>query len=177
MSPGRADHGRRSAQLKMRKFRGPLFIITARPSGNPGSGRGAGPTEGRVRGFARGLVGAAFTLVVVVFLASSWLPAAGQTPELDERQKQAEAKVPNPKNGLTLSRKLCSSCHLIGEPTNASTPADIPSFPSIANRPNQSPEALTNWLIAPHAPMPDPHLTRKEIRDIAGYILSLKTTE
>ena len=129
------------------------------------------------RGFVRGLVGAAFTYVVVVFLASSWLPAAGQTPELDERQKQAEAKLPNPKNGLILARKLCSTCHLIGEPINASTPADIPSFLGIANRPNQSAEALTNWLMAPHAPMPDPHLTQKEIHDIAGYILSLRTAE
>ena len=131
----------------------------------------------RARSLARGLVGSAFTCAVVAILASPWLPAAAQTPELDERQKQAEAKMPNPKNGLILARKLCSTCHLIGEPINASTPADIPSFPSIANRPNQSAEALANWLLAPHAPMPDPHLTQKEIRDIAGYILSLRTTE
>jgi hypothetical protein len=25
------------------------------------------------------------------------------------------------------------------------------------------------------APMPDPHLTRKEIRDLAGYIFSFRT--
>ena len=130
------------------------------------------------RGFARGLVANTFIYAVAgILLASSSLPAAAQTPELDERQKQAEAKVPDPKNGLTLSRKLCSSCHLIGEPTNASTPADVPSFPSIADRPSQSAEALTNWLVAPHPPMPDPHLTRKEIRDIAGYILSLRTAQ
>jgi mono/diheme cytochrome c family protein len=127
-----------------------------------------------VRSFVRGVVGSA---AVVVILASSWSPLGAQTPELDEKQKQAEAKVPDPKNGLILARKLCSTCHLIGEPINASTPADIPSFPSIANRPNQSAEALTNWLVAPHAPMPDPHLTRKEIRDIAVYILSLRTAK
>ena len=130
-----------------------------------------------VRGFVRGIVGSAFIYAVVVILASSWSPLGAQTPELDEKQKQAEAKVPDPKNGLILARKLCSTCHLIGEPINASTPADIPSFPSIANRPNQSAEALTNWLVAPHAPMPDPHLTRKEIRDIAVYILSLRTAK
>ncbi len=130
-----------------------------------------------VRSFVRGVVGSAFIYAVVVILASSWSPLGAQTPELDEKQKQAEAKVPDPKNGLILARKLCSTCHLIGEPINASTPADIPSFPSIANRPNQSAEALTNWLVAPHAPMPDPDLTRKEIRDIAVYILSLRTAK
>jgi len=37
-------------------------------------------------------------------------------------------------------------------------------------------ERLTNWLIEPHPPMPNPNLTRVEIRDLAGYILSLKAT-
>ena len=46
------------------------------------------------------------------------------------------------------------------------------AFSSIANRPNQSMERLSNWLIEPHAPTPNIHLTRKEIRDLAGYILS-----
>jgi mono/diheme cytochrome c family protein len=114
---------------------------------------------------------------IIVFPQSPWSPATAQTPELDERQKAAEAKLPDPKNGLVLGRKLCSMCHLIGEQPSAAVPVDVPSFPSIANRPNQSADALTNWLVAPHAPMPDPHLTRKEIRDIAQYILSLRTTE
>jgi mono/diheme cytochrome c family protein len=131
----------------------------------------------RVRPLARGLFSGVFMYAVVVFLASAWLPAAAQNPELDEKQKEAESKLPDPKNGLIVARKLCTNCHLIGEPANASVPADVPSFPSIANRPNQSADALTNWLVAPHAPMPDPHLTRKEIRDIAGYILLLRTAE
>ena len=53
-------------------------------------------------------------------------------------------------------------------------PADVPSFESIANRPDQSTQRLTNWLIEPHAPMPNVHLTRLEIRDLSGYILSLR---
>ena len=54
--------------------------------------------------------------------------------------------------------------------------ADVPSFQAIADRPNQTNETLTTWLLAPHAPMPDPHLARTEIRDLAGYIMSLRKT-
>ena len=135
------------------------------------------------RRFVSGPVGSAFVCAGVVFLASAWLPAAAQDPELDQdpelelKQNKTESKVPDLENGLTLARKLCTTCHLIGEPVDAPAPADVPSFPSIANRPNQSAEALTNWLMAPHAPMPDPHLTRIEIRDLTGYILSLRTAE
>jgi len=85
-----------------------------------------------------------------------------------------ESKVADVGNGLSVARKLCTTCHLIGEPNEGPSPADVPTFASIANRPKQSAEALTNWLMAPHQPMPDPHLTRIEIRDLTGYILSLK---
>ncbi len=94
-------------------------------------------------------------------------PGAPEKPPL-------ESKVADVGNGLAVARKLCTTCHLIGEPNEGPSPADVPTFASIANRPNQSPEGLTNWLMAPHQPMPDPHLTRIEIRDLTGYILSLK---
>ena len=127
--------------------------------------------------FSRGLVNNAFMFAAVVSSALASLPAAAQSLELDEKKNQTETKVPDLENGLTLARKLCTTCHLVGEPANASVPADVPTFRSIANRPSQSAEALTNWLLAPHAPMPDPHLTRKEIRDLAGYILSLRAAD
>ena len=88
--------------------------------------------------------------------------------------RAAMSKKPDIEEGLTLSRKLCVNCHLIGEPQDTTAKADVPGFASIANRPEQSMDQLTQWLMAPHAPMPDPHLTRTEIRDLAGYILSLR---
>jgi hypothetical protein len=33
---------------------------------------------------------------------------------------------------------------------------------------------LGNWLTEPHPPMPNLNLTRLEIRDLAGYIFSLR---
>jgi cytochrome c len=98
-------------------------------------------------------------------------------PVIPDAPGKMEPKVGEPENGLKIARALCATCHLIGEPPNSATAADIPSFPSIANRPNQSTERLTNWLIEPHAPMPNPHLTRKEIRDLAAYILTLRTAK
>lgn len=127
--------------------------------------------------FSRGLVNNVFMFAAVVSSALASLPAAAQSPELDGERNQTETKVPDLENGLTLARKLCTTCHLVGEQAYASVPADVPTFRSIANRPSQSAVALTNWLLAPHAPMPDPHLTRKEIRDLAEYILSLRAAD
>ncbi len=127
--------------------------------------------------FVRRAFRGALLFAISVLLAAPGLPAIAQEFDLEEKMNQAEAKLPNPANGLALSRKLCLSCHLIGEAGNSVTPADVPSFPSIANRRDQSAGALTNWLLAPHTPMPDPHLTQKEIRDLAAYILSLRKAE
>ena len=135
------------------------------------------PWVGRLRGGQSG------TALTIGLLAAVWIPLAvfGQEPqEHDKPDEQLEklragmSNVPNIATGLAISRKLCSTCHLIGDPPAAATPVDVPSFVSIANRPGQTPEMLTNWLMAPHQPMPDPHLSRLEIRDLTGYILSLQ---
>ena len=121
-----------------------------------------------------GWFGGVLTVAIVV-LATSGTSSLAQEPELGIEPNQTESKVPDLAGGKAIADKLCVGCHLIGKTSDGATPADVPSFPSIANRRNQSVETLTNWLMAPHAPMPDPHLTRKEIRDLAGYIVSLRT--
>ena len=114
-----------------------------------------------------------FMCIAVVLIATSSISAA-QEPELGVEPNQAESKSPNVTIGKEIAGKLCVGCHVIEKSSSGNTHADVPSFSSIANRPNQSVEALSGWLMAPHAPMPDPHLTRTEIRDLAGYIVSLK---
>jgi len=114
-------------------------------------------------------------LLFTVILLALPLTTNAQEPELGIKPNQPESKVPDLENGELLARKLCVGCHLIDRSSDGVAQADIPSFPLVANRPNQSMEALTNWLNAPHAPMPDPHLTRKEVRDLAGYIMSQRT--
>ncbi len=119
-------------------------------------------------------------LILMLSSAVSFTSAIAQepddTPIIRDEPGKVESKTPDLENGLTVARALCSTCHLIGEPANSPMPADVPSFSSIANRPNQSVEQLSNRLIEPHTPMPNIHLTRKEIRDLAGYILSLRSS-
>ena len=114
-----------------------------------------------------------FLSIAVVLVATSAISTA-QEPELGVEPNQAESTIPDVTIGKEIADKLCVGCHVIEKTSSGNTQADVPSFPSIANRPNQSVEALSGWLMAPHAPMPDPHLTRREIRDLAGYIVSLK---
>jgi mono/diheme cytochrome c family protein len=97
-----------------------------------------------------------------------------QEPEFDLKPNEQESKVPDLANGETLARKLCVGCHVVDSGADKIPQADVPSFQAIADRPNQTTESLTTWLLAPHAPMPDPHLSRTEIRDLAGYIASLR---
>ena len=123
----------------------------------------------------RAQIGALTTAIMILF---SWpVTSNAQEHELGIEPNQQELTVPDPENGQALARKLCVACHWIENATHGVTQADVPSFSAIANRPNQSAETLTNWLMAPHAPMPDPHLARKEIRDLVGYIISLRTAQ
>jgi len=76
-------------------------------------------------------------------------------------------------HGADLAKRWCASCHLVASgQTQAS--ADVPSFASIARRPDFSPEKLAFFLLDPHPKMPNFPLSRTEAGDIAAYIGSLR---
>jgi len=82
---------------------------------------------------------------------------------------------PDAKAGQEVAEKLCTSCHMVGrQPASASVLADVPSFVAIANKPGQSAESIAGRIVVPHPPMPQIHLSRNEIADLAAYILSLR---
>ncbi|SFV30085.1 Cytochrome c [Hyphomicrobium facile] len=85
-----------------------------------------------------------------------------------------QAKKPDPENGRAVARALCTNCHMIGDQPNSAVNADVPSFVAIANIHDQSAERISNWLLNAHGPMPNVHLTRKELGDVAAYIMSLR---
>jgi mono/diheme cytochrome c family protein len=87
--------------------------------------------------------------------------ARAQDPEWDLKENETESKVPDIENGEALAHKLCVGCHVLERGSDAAPQADVPSFPAISDRPNQTVETLTARLLAPHAPMPDPHLSRE----------------
>lgn len=99
-------------------------------------------------------------------------PNDGESPDSSEPIKPTK---PDPENGRIISRALCTNCHVIEEGSSgAAVNADVPSFPAIANKPGQSAERISTWLLSVHGPMPNAHLTRKELRDLSAYIMSLR---
>jgi mono/diheme cytochrome c family protein len=82
---------------------------------------------------------------------------------------------PDAKTGEVIASKLCSGCHIVGAgAASASMPADVPTFMEIANKPEQTAEAVAGRIVIPHPPMPQIELTRQEIGDVATYIMSLR---
>ena len=76
-------------------------------------------------------------------------------------------------HGADLARRWCASCHVVANgQTQAS--ADVPSFASVARRPDFSSERLAFFLLDPHPKMPNFPLSRTEAGDIAAYIASLR---
>jgi len=83
-------------------------------------------------------------------------------------------RAPDPIEGENIAENLCSSCHIVGTSASGVVNADVPSFTSIANSPDQTLERIIRKIVIPHQPMPDLQLTRLEIADVAAYILSLR---
>lgn len=81
------------------------------------------------------------------------------------------AKAGDARQGATIARRWCAACHVV-DPDQLSAFADAPSFSDIALRRTDR-RQLANFLANPHPPMPDMHLSRKEIDDIVTYIRSL----
>jgi mono/diheme cytochrome c family protein len=76
--------------------------------------------------------------------------------------------------GRSLAERWCSNCHVVGPAQQRGTSIGVPPFSAIAQMSSTTPMSLPAFLMTPHPPMPDLHLTRDEIDDVAAYILSLK---
>lgn len=79
----------------------------------------------------------------------------------------------DPGHGADLAERWCASCHVVAN-GQAQASADVPSFASVARRPDFSPERLAFFLLEPHPKMPNFPLSRIEAGDIAAYIGSLR---
>ena len=73
--------------------------------------------------------------------------------------------------GRDLAATWCSSCHLVEQRTAAATQAR--PLAVIARDGRWTADALRGFLARPHGGMPDLHLTRQEIENLAAYIESL----
>ena len=76
--------------------------------------------------------------------------------------------------GRHLSETWCASCHLVGSDTARGVSNGVPTFVAIARQKSTTVLSLRVFLQTPHARMPDLHLSRDEIDNLAAYILSLR---
>jgi mono/diheme cytochrome c family protein len=75
--------------------------------------------------------------------------------------------APDALNGQVLSERRCVSCHRV-------THERPRSLESIANTPNVSVDTIVEFLLLPHAVMPNLALCRSDAQDIATYIAQMK---
>ncbi|MBL28075.1 MAG: cytochrome C552 [Rhodospirillaceae bacterium] len=77
--------------------------------------------------------------------------------------------------GAALAEKWCSSCHVVSPDQEMAAQDGVPTFMALADDPTKSTDELAAFMQAPHPPMPDMSLTRREVGDLVAYIESLKT--
>jgi mono/diheme cytochrome c family protein len=86
----------------------------------------------------------------------------------------AAQHVPDAAAGRQMAERWCSSCHVVGPTQQGGTSSGAPPFTAIANMSSTTAMALRVFLMTPHGRMPDLHLSRDEIDNVAAYILSLR---
>jgi mono/diheme cytochrome c family protein len=79
----------------------------------------------------------------------------------------------NADEGHRLARQWCSSCHQV-DPDGPMRDF-VPSFVSLANRPDRTLAWVRLWLTDPHPPMVGLNLSRMQIEDVIAYLHSLQT--
>jgi cytochrome c len=80
----------------------------------------------------------------------------------------AQPGYANPRRGHEVAARLCTNCHVVDAGTSGPIRTDVPSFPTIANRPGATAEHLAGRIVVPHPAMPGVSLTAEEIRDIVA---------
>jgi len=84
-------------------------------------------------------------------------------------------KLPgDPGAGRAVAQRGCAQCHVIGESEGQAAVNGVPTFAGLARDPSMTEARLQGFMQAPHPPMPDLALTRREINDVTSYILSLR---
>jgi mono/diheme cytochrome c family protein len=75
------------------------------------------------------------------------------------------------RNGETLAKRWCATCHVVASDQKRAT-GEAPPFSSIGRTPNLDASRLALFLLLPHPNMPAMTLSRSEASDLAAYIAS-----
>jgi mono/diheme cytochrome c family protein len=84
----------------------------------------------------------------------------------------ATARAADARHGEQLARQWCAACHIVAQ-DQLKGGDNVPTFASVAHRPDFSPARLAFFLLDPHPKMPNMGLTRREAEDLAAYIAQL----
>ena len=76
--------------------------------------------------------------------------------------------------GHDLADRLCAVCHMNKGQGEKQGSMEIPGFQAIADRPNQTIDAIVHWLRSKPPMMPDHQLSLDEAHALADYIMSLR---
>jgi mono/diheme cytochrome c family protein len=77
--------------------------------------------------------------------------------------------------GKALAERLCASCHMNPSQGEKQGVSGVPGFRAVANRPNQTQEAVVRWIRSKPPMMPDHHISLDEAWDLAAFIMSLRS--
>lgn len=80
----------------------------------------------------------------------------------------------DPEAGQHLAETWCSNCHVVSPEQQRGSANGAPTFRAISEAKTTTELGLHAFLQTPHGRMPDLHLSREEIGDLAGYIISLR---
>ena len=80
----------------------------------------------------------------------------------------------DPAAGKGLAQAVCANCHLVAEGQRQAPMDSLPSFDAVANDPAMTDARLRSFLNRPHPPMPNIELSRQQIEDLVGYLVSLR---
>jgi mono/diheme cytochrome c family protein len=89
----------------------------------------------------------------------------------------AVTSEPDPAHGGDLAARLCSNCHLVGTSQQEHANVDVPSFREIANKSGQTEGSIMANILLPKHPMPTIPLTKREVGDLAAYIMGLRNSQ
>jgi mono/diheme cytochrome c family protein len=79
--------------------------------------------------------------------------------------------------GRPLAEQWCSGCHVVEPTAQQGSSNGAPTFAAIAGMNSTTSMSLHAFLQSSHPPMPDLRLSRSQIDNVVGYILSLRRTE
>lgn len=104
--------------------------------------------------------------IFAALLAAGWALVAAPASAADK------PPIESIERGHAIAKQWCISCHVVERAGGRGTDA-APPFAKLAD--DGVPEArLKAFMANPHPPMPNMSLTRRDMDDLAAYILNLR---